>query len=388
MSLRTLSRSRLAALLAGVVAVVGGGTAIALAAGGNGPPPPPKPLAQAVHDALAAPAVQGITARIRLTNHLVSQVSTEGAGGPVLTGATGRLWATPDGHVRLELQSDRGDAQVVSDGHSWWAYDASSNTVYRGLLPQGTSSPRDTPAGIPSTAQIQRRLDEVMRHLGVSGAQPTDVAGHPAYTVRVTPKADGGLVGAAEVAWDAARGVPLRAAIYARGDSSPVLELEATDVSFGKVGAGAFDVRPPAGARTVDVALPQGGGRERGGSEVTGLKAVQAQADFPVTAPASVAGLRRRDVRLVRSAHGDAALVTYGEGLGGLAVLETKENGAAGGGRPPRALPKVTIGGVSADELDTPLGTLVHYTRGGVATTLAGSVTPATAKAAVRDLAP
>ena len=42
-------------------------------------------------------------------------------------------------------------------------------------------------------------------------------AGQPAYTVRIAPKHDGGLLGAAELAWDAARGVPLRVAVYAAG---------------------------------------------------------------------------------------------------------------------------------------------------------------------------
>jgi outer membrane lipoprotein-sorting protein len=372
----------------GVAAVASGGTAIALAAGGSGPAPPLKPLAPAVHDALAAPAVQGVTARIRFTNHLVSAASLGGAAGPVVTGATGRLWASPDGHVRLELQSDRGDAQIVSDGASWWAYDASSNTVYRGQLPQHQSQPDSsgTNGALPSVAEIQRHIDEAMQHLGVSGAQPTDVAGQPAYTVRVTPKGNGGLVGGAELAWDAARGVPLRVAVFARGDTSPVVSLEATGVSFRKVDPAAFAVQPPAGARTVDVALPQGGRHQGNGSEVTGLRVVRAQAGFPVAAPDSVAGMPREDVRLVQTGHGNAALVTYGQGLGGIAVLQTKDDGA--GRTASTGLPLVTIGRVKADELDTPLGTLVHYTRGGVATTLAGSVTPATAKAAVRDLAP
>ena len=53
--LRTLPTRRLLALLAAVVVIVAGGTAIALGAvGGGGPVPPAKPLASAVHDAVAA----------------------------------------------------------------------------------------------------------------------------------------------------------------------------------------------------------------------------------------------------------------------------------------------------------------------------------------------
>ena len=114
--LRTLPTNRLLALLAAVVVIVGGGTAIALGAvGGGGPVPPAKPLASAVHDAVAAPGVNGITARITFTNKLIDSASLEG-GGPMLKGAKGRLWLGEGGKLRLELQTDSGDAQIVSDG--------------------------------------------------------------------------------------------------------------------------------------------------------------------------------------------------------------------------------------------------------------------------------
>ena len=92
--LRHISTRRLLALCAAVVAILAGSAAaIALASGGSGPTPPPKPLAQAVHDALAAPPVDGVTARISFTNHLIDSASLQGSD-PLLTGAKGRLWAT------------------------------------------------------------------------------------------------------------------------------------------------------------------------------------------------------------------------------------------------------------------------------------------------------
>jgi outer membrane lipoprotein-sorting protein len=226
--LRTVSTPRLVALILGSAIAVGGGTAIAVAAGGGGPVPPPKPLAQAVHDALGAPTIQGITARITFTNHLIDSSNLQGAD-PVLTGGTGRLWVSNDHRLRLELQSTNGDAQAVLNNGSFWVYLPSSNTVYRGQLPKDA-----TPAGkakesghdtIPSLAEIQSDIGRLLQNANLTGATPSDVAGQPAYTVRITPKHDGGLLGAGELAWDAVHGVPLRAAIYAQGSSSPVLEL-------------------------------------------------------------------------------------------------------------------------------------------------------------------
>ncbi len=55
----------------------------------------------------------------------------------MLAGSTGRLWASADGDVRLELQSSGGggDAQVVLQGDQIWLYHAAANTVYRATLP-------------------------------------------------------------------------------------------------------------------------------------------------------------------------------------------------------------------------------------------------------------
>ena len=126
----------------------------------------------------------------------------------------------------------------------------------------------------------------------MSGAQPTDIAGQPAYTVRVEPKRNGGLLGGAELAWDAVHGTPLRAAVYAKGDSSPVLELKVTDISYGAVSSSVFDITPPPDAQVTDVSPPahQDNG-QRDAAPVTGLQAVQQQTSFPIAAPDTLAGL-------------------------------------------------------------------------------------------------
>jgi hypothetical protein len=49
-------------------------------------------------------------------------------------------------------------------------------------------------------------------------------------------------------------------------------------------------------------------------------------------------------------------------------------------------LPQVSLDGVTAHELATQLGTALTWKRGGVSYVLAGSVPPAAAEAAARDL--
>ena len=115
--LRTTSTRRLIAGCALVVALVVAGVVVAGASGSGGSPPPPKPLHAAVHDAIAAPKPTGVTARVHFTNNLVASGALS-VGSPLLAGADGRLWIG-DGRLRLELQSDAGDAQIsFADGRT------------------------------------------------------------------------------------------------------------------------------------------------------------------------------------------------------------------------------------------------------------------------------
>ena len=193
-----------------------------------------------------------------------------------------------------------------------------------------------------------------MKFWTVSGADPTSTAGQPAYTVRVAPKDDGGLLGAAKLAWDAVTGVPLRAAVYAQGASDPVLELEATDISYGAVSDDAVRTTVPAGAKVVTLdskASERHSGepkkRAHGGDApaTTSVTALAKQLDFELAAPDKLAGLPRRGAYRVDFDGAKGALVMYGKGLGGILVFQHKTDAKAaprakaGSGHRARGLP-------------------------------------------------
>ncbi|MEA2317526.1 MAG: hypothetical protein QOD44_1715, partial [Solirubrobacteraceae bacterium] len=163
--LRHTSTRRLLAVLASCLLVAGvGAAAIAMAAGGAGPVPAPKQLAAAVHDALAAPQPDGVTARIEFTNHLIDAASLQGAD-PLLTGATGRLWASGD-RLRLELQASNagggaGDVQVLVDGDRLTVIDIGANTIYRATLPAHEKPAGNAPEPVPSLARVQDALTKL-----------------------------------------------------------------------------------------------------------------------------------------------------------------------------------------------------------------------------------
>jgi hypothetical protein len=221
--------------------------------------------------------------------------------------------------------------------------------------------------------------------------------------VRLSPRQNGSLLDSAALAWDAARGVPLRVAIYAQGHSGPVLELKATHISFGPVAKSTLAISPPAGAKTVDLSPAKADAgapkTEKPGAEakpkpVEQLAAVRRAVHFDLAAPASLAGLPRQEVRLLGGRNGDhpIAAVTYGRDLGAIVVLQQTtpaagQKGAENSGPLGRLeLPKVSVNGASGQELDTALGTVIRFERGGVTYTVLGSVPPATAQAAARGL--
>ena len=390
--LRTLSTRRLQASVAVVAALAVTGGIAQAALNRSDPKPRPIALDRAVTAALRAPDVAGITARVKFTNSLLpSGALPRGSASPLAAGADGRVWLAEDGRFRIELQSGGGDAQIVSDGKRLSIYDAASNTVYVADVPQDRKAKREQRHQPATLAGVQKALRSLSGFWSVSGARPTSTAGQPTYTVRIAPKDDGGLLGAAELAWDAARGVPLRAAVYAQGQPEPVLELEATEVSYGRVPAADLKAAPPAGAKVVEID-PQTTDEKGRPSRVRGVQDVQRHLDFPLAAPAELAGLPRREVRLVRHQDGPGAVSVYGKGLGAIAVFQRKASDEAqkgpmaGGSRGDVRLPQINIGGATGTELATALGTVVTFERNGVAYVVAGSVPPVAAESAARGL--
>jgi hypothetical protein len=168
-----------------------------------------------------------------------------------------------------------------------------------------------------------------------------------------------------------------------------VLELAATGVNFEAVPASTFEISPPAGAEVVNLTPADLEGPQGHATKVVGTKAVSGAVGFPLAAPQSLAGLPQSEVQAIEVDGHTAALVTYGKGLGGIAVIESKSDPAAEApaeGEAQLGLPKVVIGDVKGEELDTALGSALRFSRGGVDYILIGSVPPAAVEAAARAL--
>ena len=196
--LRTTSTRRLIAGTALSAALVVGGVAAATAAGGGGTPPPAKPLDAAIHDSpRGAQARAAITARVHFTNNLIASGALP-LGSPLLTGASGRLWA---------LGRRRAPRAAVRRGRRADQRRRRAHLGLRRLQQHGL--PRHLPAtkdpahagtrhtACRRTAKIASALAQLAQDATISGAEPTTQAGQAAYEVSVSPKHDAGLLGQA-----------------------------------------------------------------------------------------------------------------------------------------------------------------------------------------------
>ncbi len=349
--------------------------------------PPKQSLASAVHTALSARPVAGVSAQFTIAENLLGAKSSTISASP-LAGATGSVWVG-GGHVRLQIRSPLGTTELTYAGHQLMLYDRSHHVAYVLPIARGKATHSDThgaPA-VPTIAAINRAIAALGREAVVSGAIPSNVAGRPAYEVRMSPRRNGGLFGDFALAWDAAHGAPLRFAIYPRGSSTAAIAITVTHIRYGTVPSARLTVVPAPGTRVVHVHLPS---RSRlhsataHAAPATGVNAVSHALGFRLAAPATLAGLGRGEVRSVNLGKAPAALVTYGRGLGTVFVLEQaagKGHGLLG------ALPSASIAGTSGHELQTTLGSLVQFTRGGVTYTVVGSQPAGTIMTAAQALA-
>jgi hypothetical protein len=353
----------------------------------NAAKPPKRSLAGALHTALSAKPVAGVSARFTIAQNLLGVSSSTFSASPI-GGASGTVWVG-GGHVRVQIRSQLGTTEIAYDGHQLMLYDRSHHVAYVLPVAHSATTHRDShgPPAVPTVAAINRALLQLGHEAVVSGAIPSNVAGRPAYEVRMSPRRNGGLVGDLALAWDASHGVPLRFALYPRGSSTPAISVTVTHIRYGTVPSARLQVVPAAGTRVVHVHLPSRSRLHSAAAHAapaTGVAAVSRAVGFRLAVPHTLAGLGRGEVRSVNLGKTPAALVTYGHGLGTVFVLE---QAAGNGSSPLRSLPSASIAGTSGHELQTTLGSLVQFTRGGVTYTVIGSQPATTIMTAAQALA-
>jgi outer membrane lipoprotein-sorting protein len=178
----------------------------------------------------------------------------------LVTGShTVRVWEAGATKQRLALLGQLSESDIIHNGTDLWTYSSTTLKVTHSTLADsadkhvadkvsGTLTPQDAAtqalAAIDPTTTVQ--VDSTAR-----------VAGRASYQLTLQPKDARSLVGVVRIAIDAATSVPLRVQVFAKGATSPAIDVGFTDVGFSVPSASIFNFVPPAGS-TVTQSSPFG----------------------------------------------------------------------------------------------------------------------------------
>jgi outer membrane lipoprotein-sorting protein len=251
---------------ASVVAIVATGAALAPQFASAAPALPPI-SAQNLLVKVAQSKVDTYSGTVALTTNLglPALPNLSGRANPLsLLSGTHTLQVAAHGpqKERIALLDTMSEYDLVHNGTQVWLYDSSQNSVEHAALPAKPGDDAHAKARpeelskTPLTPQqaAQRLLDALSpsTYISVDGTQ--SVAGRAAYTLVLTPKQHGSLIGKVTIAVDYHNGAPLRVAVYPAGSGTAAFDLGFKTVSFSAPGDAQFNFKAPKGATVRELA--------------------------------------------------------------------------------------------------------------------------------------
>jgi outer membrane lipoprotein-sorting protein len=177
---------------------------------------------------------------------------------------TFRVWQAGTDRQRLALLGQLSETDVIHNGADLWTYSSTTRKVTHSTLTDHADNSAAGREGGDITPQdaAQQALAAIDPTTSVQVDDTARVAGVAAYQLQLTPKDTRSLIGSVRIAIAADNSVPLRVQVYARGATSPAIEVGFTDVSFSVPSASIFTFVPPAGTTVIQQALPFGAAKE------------------------------------------------------------------------------------------------------------------------------
>jgi outer membrane lipoprotein-sorting protein len=329
------------------------------------------------------------------------EASGQGEGPPALSGPlNARVWYSGPNQVRAELQGENGDRIFVRNGSKALVYNGAANTLRTG---ESASQPPNPQEGSVTPTEVDGLLDELAPTSELSQEEPVRFAGRQAYVLTLSPK-DGGstLVNRAQALIDSETYLPLRYTLYADGHADPVFSWRVSSFDAGPVPPDLFDFQTPPGAKVLPLA-PEGNPPqperpdeaepvETETAKAETVAEAQSFVDFQIKELSDPPG--DRELTGVYLKGEDGVVLTYGSGWGTVILAQGPQekddatppgNGDTGGNL--QQLPTVGLGGgVEAQELSTPVGSVLRWSADGASFVLAGSVPAPELEQAARGL--
>ena len=169
--------------------------------------------------------------------------------------------------VRVQLEDQLAERNLVSNGTDLWSYDSQTNTATHAAIPADlTASLKSKLSGIDGAVGVdvsnpselaKELLDRADPSTKFSVGTDRTVAGHSTYSLVLTPKSSRTLVASVTIDVDSQTGLPLEVTVLAKGQKSPALQVGFSAVEFSTPVASVFTFTPPVGATVVEQKLPQ-----------------------------------------------------------------------------------------------------------------------------------
>lgn len=157
------------------------------------------------------------------------------------------IWTNAKGFFRVQQLQSANEKDLYITPESVWLWDSSTLTATKEPLSSGNHSTSQTkPNPSTSATQLVNRLSGVS-YLSVSGA--TMVAGRPAYTLSLAPRAADSLIGSIRISVDAQTHIADQIQIFPKGSEMPAASLGFTTLSFSKPQSSIFNFVPPKGSK-------------------------------------------------------------------------------------------------------------------------------------------
>ncbi|HZU58262.1 MAG TPA: hypothetical protein VFA06_20460 [Actinocrinis sp.] len=242
---------------ASVVAIVATGAALAPQFASAAPSLPPI-SAQNLLVKVAQSKVDTYSGTVALTTNLglpaLPNLSNRANPLSLLSGThTLQVAANGPQKSRIALLDTMSEYDLVHNGTQIWLYDSSQNSVEHATLtgkPDAKAREKGDELRAPLTPQqaAQQLLAALSPSTNISVDGTQSVAGRAAYTLVLTPKQSGTLIGKVTIAVDYQNGAPLQVAVYPAGSGTAAFEVGFTSVSFSAPSDAQFNFKAPKGA--------------------------------------------------------------------------------------------------------------------------------------------
>lgn len=178
----------------------------------------------------------------------------------MLSGSTTvRVWYADSEHVRLALQDDLVENDVIRNGDDLWVWSSADNSAMHldlsspiadGLMGMaGERDEKNVPGAVPTPGELTDEMIDDVEHADITVDGTTTVADRAAYELVIKPADDGTLIDEIRVAIDGEHYEALRVQVFsAADDTEPSVEFGYTSVTFSEPDESVFEFEPPEGA--------------------------------------------------------------------------------------------------------------------------------------------